>query len=177
MNLGRSAVYKIFGTKSSRFTVNMERYLFISKDFVHDCIAAMPGIIPQFTWGETSYFYNPRGGLPRGIYIATIEDHDAHSHLTPAQDCEGLWRLSIGVPKAAFLEWFGPPPPRPGRGGVVPGGWDLIGVDQVTPHPVYGWMCWVAVVNPTIRTWADECMPLLIAAHERAHAVFEKRKR
>ena len=178
MSLGRSAVHKnFFGTKSSRFTENMERPLFISKDFVHDCIAAMPCIIPQFSSADTWYFYKPRGELPRGVCIATIENHDDHTHLASAQDCEDLWRLSIGIPKATFLERFGTPPQRPWSGGLVPEGWDLIGVDKVAPHPVYGWVCWVAVVNPTIQTWADECMPLLIAAHERAQAVFEKRKR
>ena len=80
----------------------------------------------------------------------------------------------MGVSKGAYFELFGPPPPRPGKGGIVDGGWDFTALDILTPHPVYGWMSWVAVLSPSEATWT-QCRDLLVDAHDRARANFDKR--
>jgi hypothetical protein len=147
------------------------------RDEIHDYIATLPGVIPLKTWGELSYFYNPGRSLPRGTYFATIKDHDGDNDRASALNCDGVWRLNMGVSKAAFLERFGPPPPRPAKGRVIEGPWDFVGVDKLTPHPVYGWMSWVATLNPTTTTWRDECISLLVDAHKRAQVTFVKRGR
>ncbi|MGY6706259.1 DUF6194 family protein [Roseinatronobacter sp.] len=46
---------------------------------IHDHIAALPGVIPQKTWGEMSYFYNPEHALPRGIHFGAIKDHNGRN--------------------------------------------------------------------------------------------------
>ncbi|TCD16758.1 hypothetical protein E0D97_03655 [Oricola cellulosilytica] len=132
------------------------------------------GVTVVEAWGEKSLFYNPGRLLPRGVYFATLKekngDNDRASHL----DREGIFRLNIGTTKPLFLERFGPPPPRPGKGGAVDGPWDFTALDTLTPHPVYGWMSWVAVVNPSEGSF-HEIKPLIEAAYQKATTTFSKR--
>ena len=46
--------------------------------------------------------------------------------------------------------------------GVVQTGHDFSQRDRILPHPVYGWMCWIAVLNPSHETF-EEVKPLLSA--------------
>jgi hypothetical protein len=57
---------------------------------------------------------------------------------------------------------------------VVDGPWDFTAPDILTPHPVYGWMSWIAVVNPSANTLAD-MDDLIEAAYKKAKASFEER--
>ena len=69
---------------------------------------------------------------------------------------------------------FGPPPARPGKGGVIEGPWQLDALDKVMPHPIYGWMSWVCVLNPSPASM-DICKPLLMLAYDKARKNAEKR--
>lgn len=149
----------------------------MEREAVHAHIAALTGVVPTRAWGEASYFYNPRRALPRGTYFATIKNHDGTNDRASELDREGVWRLNMGVSKPAYLERFGPPPPRPDKGRTVDGGWDFTATDTLTPHPVYGWMSWIAVLNPTETTWTAACVPLLTNAHARARTTFSGRVR
>ncbi|MGY4857830.1 DUF6194 family protein [Cryobacterium sp. AP23] len=97
---------------------------------------------------------------PRAQPYATIitKDYpdDSGSHLDPP----GRWRLNIHVGPARLLELAGAGPH------------DLAAADAFLPHPVYGALGWVAVVNPGERTLAA-ASDLLRAAHadeQRRHA-------
>lgn len=136
----------------------------------------LEGIVPLSAWGEVSYFYNPGHRLKRGAYFATIKQRDGENDKGSHIDRDGVWRLNIGVSKLAFKTLFGAPPPRPGKGAIIEGPWDFTELDQIMPHPVYGWMNWLAVLAPTEETW-QQCIPLLRDAHERAMATFDKRTR
>lgn len=149
----------------------------MEREAVHAHIAALPEVVPIEAWGETSYFYNPGRALPRGTYFATIKDHDGENDRASNLDRDGVWRLNMGVTRGAYFELFGPPPPRPGKGGIVEGGWDFTATDRLTPHPVYGWMTWVAILTPSDATWEETCAELVADAHGRAKAAFEKRTR
>lgn len=137
---------------------------------------SLDGVVPTSAWGETSYFYNPDRVLKRGTYFATIKQKDGDNDRASKLDREGLWRLNIGVTKPTYRALFGPPPARPGRGGVIEGPWDFTEEDVITPHPVYGWMAWVAVISPSSETWL-RCIPLLEDAHQRAQTTFARRTR
>lgn len=137
----------------------------------------MAEVEPQDAWGETSYFYNPGRWLPRGAYFATVKDRDGANDGASALNRPGVWRLSMGVSTAAYVELFGSRPPRPPKGGVIAGDWDFRVLDVLTPHPIYGWMAWVAVLTPSVTTWVDRCQPLLVDAHSRARTTFERRRR
>jgi len=65
-------------------------------------------------------------------------------------------------------------PSRPQAGGVIDTGHDFAALDQLLPHPVYGWMSWVAVINPSATTFED-VKPLLSEAYSLAVAKFINR--
>lgn len=139
----------------------------------HIC-QSFTGIVPVAAWGETSFFYNPGRALPRGVYFATLKEKDGENDKASALDRPGVFRLNIGISKPTFRALFGQPPARPAAGGVVSTGHDFTALDSLTPHPVYGWMTWVSVLNPSAETFAS-IKPLLAEAHGMAAAKFSKR--
>ena len=127
-------------------------------------------------WGERSIFYDPGLMLPRGVYFVTVKEKDGENDKASHLDRPGVFRLNVGTTKPLFLERFGPPPSRPGKGGVVDGPWDFTAADTLTPHPVYGWMSWVAVLNPSNETLTNT-FELVEAAFGKAKASLEKKVR
>ena len=109
---------------------------------------AFADIHPVSAWGETSFFYNPGRKLPRGIYFATLKDKDGDNDRASNLQRSDVFRLNIGISKLTYRSLFGPQPARPAAGGVVDTGHDFTVLDQLLPHPVYGWMSWVSVLNP-----------------------------
>ncbi|MGH1412924.1 MAG: DUF6194 family protein [Pelagimonas sp.] len=142
---------------------------------LNDLVSSFDGTVAVQAWGETSLFYNPCRVLPRGVYFATIKEKDGANDSASKLDRDGIFRLNVGTSKPLYFERFGPPPPRPGKGGIVEGPWNFTKLNTLTPHPVYGWMSWVAVLNPTVETLGD-MRPLIDAAYAKAKASFEKRR-
>lgn len=132
------------------------------------------GTVAVDAWGETSLFYNPGRALPRGVYFATLKEKDGDNDRASDLNRPDIFRLNVGTSKPLFLERFGPPPPRPGKGQHIEGDWDFTAQDTVTPHPVYGWMSWVSVVTPSQATF-DDLRPMIDAAYAKAVASFDKR--
>ena len=129
-------------------------------------LVTFSGLIEDWNWGERSLFYNPHRQLPKGTYFLTFKErdgaNDSASRIRP-----GDYRLNVGISKAAFTDRFGAVPARPAAGGIVRTGHDFSQLDRILPHPVYGWMCWIAIVNPTYETF-EQIKPLLSGAYERA---------
>ncbi|WP_216904678.1 DUF6194 family protein [Synechococcus sp. CCY 9618] len=132
------------------------------------------GIQPIPAWGEVSFFYNPGGKLPRGVYFATLKDKDGSNDRASDLQRPGVFRLNIGISKPTYRSLFGEQPARPPAGGVVDTGHDFTALDQLLPHPVYGWMSWVCVLNPSAVTFKT-IEPLLAEAYDLAVAKFAKR--
>ncbi|GHA86366.1 DUF6194 family protein [Cognatilysobacter bugurensis] len=132
------------------------------------------GIVPVCAWGETSFFYNPGLVLPRGVYFATLKVKDGDNDQASDLARPGVFRLNMGIGKPTYRSLFGLPPARPAAGGVVNTGHDFSVLDTLTPHPVYGWMAWVSVLNPSAQTF-ETIKPLLREAHELAAVKFDKR--
>ena len=155
----------------------MSRTGSIGPDTVHEhVINALDGVVCKSVWGERSYFYNPRLRFAHGAYFATVKEKDGDNDRASGLDRSGIWRLNMGVGEETFATMFGHPPARPGKGQAVEGPWDFGETDRITPHPVYGWMSWVSVLNPSTETW-EKCEPLLADAHRRAVANFDRRLR
>ncbi|MDQ3289550.1 MAG: DUF6194 family protein [Pseudomonadota bacterium] len=132
------------------------------------------GIVPVTAWGEASFFYNPRRALPRGVYFATLKNKDGDNDRASDLDRPAVFRLNIGISKATYRQLVGPLPARPSAGSVVATGHDFSALDTLLPHPVYGLMAWVSVLNPTPATF-DLTRPLLDEAYGLAVAKFCKR--
>ncbi len=54
--------------------------------------------------------------------------------------------------------------------------YDFTALDRVMPHPVYGKMYWVCVLNPSDNTLATAVRPLLDEAYATAVSKFSKRR-
>lgn len=144
------------------------------EEIVETHLARFQGIFAIRAWGETSLFYNPGQALPRGVYFATVKQKDGENDRASRLDRDGVFRFNVGTSKPLFLKRFGPPPGRPGKGQVIEGPWDFTMLDEVTPHPVYGWMSWVSVLNPSRQT-LSQMDDLIEAAFEKAKTSFDKR--
>jgi len=137
-------------------------------------LGAMTDVVPADSWGERAFFVNPGRLLPRGVYFATVKTRDGPNDAASNLSRDGVWRLSLGLPRPLYLERFGPPPRRPAKGRTVDGSWDFEALDRLEPHPIYAWMGWAAVLSPRSADAHD--LPALIeAAHAKASAGAAKR--
>jgi hypothetical protein len=126
-------------------------------------------------WGETAFFYNPGRKLPRGVYFATLKSRDGDNDRASDLSREGVFRFNVGISKSSYSSLFGRQPPRPAAGGAVNTGHNFTALDQLMPHPVYAWMSWIAILNPSSASF--ECLkPLLVEAHGLAATKFSKRR-
>jgi hypothetical protein len=137
------------------------------EEIVAYSLDTFPGLIEDWNWGERSLFYNPDRQLPKGTYFLSFTEkdgaNDSSSRLRP-----GDYRLSVGISKAAFTNRFGAVPARPTAVGVVQTGHNFGQHDRILPHPIYGWMCWIAILGPTHEIF-EETKPLLSEAYGFLH--------
>lgn len=131
-------------------------------------------VSPKASWGETSFFVNPQDRLPSGAYFATLKEKDGDNDKSSFLDREAVFRLNFGPGKKMFEEVFGSTPARPSKGCIIQGNWDFKALDELMPHPIYGWMGWMCVLNPSKNTFTNINM-LIHAAYEKARSNVEKR--
>lgn len=117
--------------------------------------------------GNSFFYYGPDGKIPEKTFpfatLVTKDDYDTVSNLSRPSVC----RLNIGLTKDTFVSLLGAPPKAPGESGIIDIGHDFTALDQVMPHPIYGHMCWVCVLNPGTATWGT-VQTLLEEAYNRA---------
>ncbi len=100
-------------------------------------------------WGETSLFYNPDDALKRGIYFCTFKNKDGTNDKASHLYRKDVFRMNFGISKKTFVSVFNTIPKRPVKGGIIVGAYDFQAYDILTPHPIYGWMAWVSILNPS----------------------------
>jgi len=142
--------------------------LAVAADFpagVDVVVASRESGAPEVAWGDTFFFDEPSRQLApdRKFPFATIVtrdygDFDCASHLNRP----GVFRLNIGIGKTTFLSLFASQP-SPASENVH----DFTALDRLMPHPVYGQMNWVCVLNPSDETF-QKLSPLLAEAYELA---------
>lgn len=132
------------------------------------------GVVPKSSWGETSLFYNPGKALPNGVYFCTIKEKNGENDKSSELDRAGIFRVSIGINKSSYEKLFGLKPPRPAKGGIINTGHDFTALNTLMPHPIYGWMNWVQILNPT-ETAFKEILPLIEEAYASAVVKFNKK--
>lgn len=130
--------------------------------------------------GNHFFFYNPDPAVPPDHMFpwATLMVNDVNDTFS-SLDRPSIYRLNISVSKATFQSLFGTEKPRSmkqtGQGEPVFGGYDYKALDQVMPHPVYGQMYWVCVLNPRDTTLETVVRPLLDEAYAMAREKYSKR--
>ena len=155
----------------------MEHDLGMPAPVIESYIAtSFAGVNPIDAWGESSFFYNPERKLPRGVYFATIKSKDGDNDSSSKLNRSGVYRLNVGVSAQSYTSLFGERPARPEKGNVVETGHDFTAKDMLMPHPVYGWMSWICVLNPS-ESMFELVKPLLAEAYEGAVRKYEKRIR
>lgn len=136
----------------------------------------LSGVVHRRSWGEATWSYNPGALFHSGEHFLTVKDANGPHDSAAALRYEGAWRLEVGVSRGAFEDLFGAPPSRPVDDGVIDGPWDFTVPNRVTPHPIYGWKSWIAVLNPTAQTF-EKLTPMIVQAHTKARRSYEARLR
>ncbi len=122
---------------------------------------------PSVAWGDHFFYYSPDGTVPQNRQpYATIVTKDYPGDAESRLDAADRWRLNIHVGSALFTELIGEAPRSFGAR-------DFSEADVVLPHPVYGSLGWIAVVNPHRTT--TTCLRLLHAAHNADRRRMERR--
>ena len=140
-----------------------------------DLLALDPGLRREPYYCEEAIFYNPGRAAPLGVILAAVKDHDGPNDRGAKLSRAGVYRLAFGLSPDTFARRFGAIPPRPPKGGVVAlPGYDPTPLDELMPHPVYGWMSWVQILAPTPAHYA--LRPLLGESLELARAKWRSRR-
>ena len=134
-----------------------------------------PGLVVNQNWGETGLFYNPQNQLSKGIYLLTFKEKDGKNDRSSCLNREGIFRMNLGISKNTFLQHFGRIPKRPEAGGIVDLEYDFSKSDTLLPHPIYIWMAWVCVLNPSEKTFRD-LIPLIEEGYSLALNKYSKKK-
>lgn len=132
---------------------------------------------PEVAWGDTFFIYDPDRKLPpnRQMPFATIVtkdygDFDRASNL----DRPGVFRLNVGVGKETYQSLFGGQTAASEADGAADADYDFTALDRIMPHPVYGRMNWVCVLNPSnatfqaMRPFLAEAYDLAVSRHAKA---------
>jgi len=139
------------------------------------CAENLSDVMADTNWGERAIFYNPGGRLKKGVYILTVKERDGANDRASRVDRPGVYRVNLGVRRETFRRLFTSIPRRPAAGGVVDMDYDFARPDTIMPHPVYAWMGWICVLNPSESTF-ERLKPLIEEAHSLAKEKFLKRK-
>lgn len=95
--------------------------------------------------GDYFFMYKDEEKFPFATIVTSDNDFDNVSNLGR----DGFYRLNIGIDKLTFQSLFGSLSSKPGIGGYVDSGIDFTKENELFPHPFYGSMYWVSVVNPS----------------------------
>ena len=131
-------------------------------------IGALPGIEIVEDQGDRYFFADPTQPANNRLPFATVMTADRYDQFSNL-DRPGTYWLNIGVGPSTFRAFFGPEPfPKD----PAESGYDFTALDTVMPHPVYGSMFWLCVLNPSADTFLV-LQPFLEEAREvaldRAH--------
>jgi hypothetical protein len=134
--------------------------------YISDAFAGLDVIVGE---AGTFFIYDPERNLPpnRRLPFATIVSKDDGYECVSQLDRPGVFRLNIGVGKETYRSLFGAytPPADAHRAGDS--AYDFAALDRLLPHPVYGRMFWISVLNPSEATF-ETLRPLLAEAYGRA---------
>jgi hypothetical protein len=141
----------------------IRQYIIDSFSGAEVVVASKESGAPEVSWGDTFFFHQPGGkvGPDHRFPFATIvtkdyENFDVASNLNRA----GIFRLNIGVSRRTFRALFG-------ESDAANPDYDFAALDRLMPHPVYGKMFWVSILNPGAETF-EKVKPLLTEAYSRA---------
>jgi hypothetical protein len=113
-------------------------------------VASRESGAPEVAWGDTFFSCDADRRFPFATIVTKDYPDDRDSNLNRPS----VFRLNIGVGKETYGGLFG----------GVDRSYNYAALDQLLPHPVYGRMHWVCVVNPSAATF-ESLRPLLAEAY------------
>ncbi|GHO81640.1 hypothetical protein KSD_94110 [Ktedonobacter sp. SOSP1-85] len=144
-------------------------------------IGTFEGVDVVVASGDSFFFYNPDSNVPPDhrfpfVTLVTSDINDQFSNLNRPS----VFRLNIGISKQTFRSLFGEPSYPSGRDSAAISGenssdYDFTALDQIMPHPVYGRMLWVCVLNPSEETFETKVRQLLAEAYDLAVSKYKRR--
>lgn len=114
--------------------------------------ANYPDLNEDKNWGERGLFYNPERQFSKGAYVLTFKEKDGKNDSASNLSARNKYRLNLKVSKTTFIKLFKYIPKRPVAGKVIEGSYNFTQLNTIMPHPIYGWMTWIGVINPTLKT-------------------------
>lgn len=144
-------------------------------EIIEYCLARFPDTVLINSWGERCIFYNPQNKLKRGIYVLTIKAQDGPNDRASRLDREGVYRVNWGITAESFLKRYTAVPDRPKAGNTVEINTDFSKRNELFPHPVYAWMKWVSILNPSREKFYESTF-LIDEAYQLAKMKFSKKK-
>ncbi|HEY7024805.1 MAG TPA: DUF6194 family protein [Candidatus Limnocylindrales bacterium] len=91
---------------------------------------------------------------PNFATLVTTDEHDVEQNSN--LEARAAYRLNIGLGRRSFERLIDPAT-----------AYDYTATNVVIPHPTYAKQRWIAIVNPTRRTFENDIRPLLDEAFER----------
>ncbi len=146
-----------------------------SECILNYCINNFKGTVLIESWGEKSVFYNLNNKFKRGVYFLTVKEKDGENDKASNLNRQGVFRVNLGIRKNTFKKLFGDIPKRPPAGGVVKMDYDFTQLNKIIPHPVYAWMGWISILNPTKEAFED-LKTLIEEAYLFSQEKFDKKK-
>ncbi|MDE6409529.1 MAG: hypothetical protein K2K81_04715 [Muribaculaceae bacterium] len=143
-------------------------------DIINYCLKNLDGTILVESWGERGIFYNPNHIWKRGVYVLAIKEKDGENDKGYGLNRKDIYRVNLGLKRPTFQKLFGPVPTRPAAGKVVDMPYNFTTINCLLPHPVYAWMGWVCILNPSESAF-NKLKPLIQESYEFAIEKFKKR--
>lgn len=99
--------------------------------------------------GDLFFMYDKNEMMPFATIVTKDNEYEKISNLNR----EGFFRLNIGLDKETFMPLFGGLTEKKGLESFMDVGIDFTVEDTLLPHPTYGSLYWVCVVNPSEKTF------------------------
>jgi len=99
--------------------------------------------------GDLFFMYDQNEMMPFATIVTKDNDYDKVSNLNR----EGFFRINIGIDKDTFMPLFEGLTDKKGLESYMNVGIDFTKEDTIFPHPTYGSLYWISVVNPSEKTF------------------------
>lgn len=124
---------------------------------IRSFLEALPAVSVHDSTEDLFFFRGDEQKFPFATIVTHDDPHDALSNLCRP----GVFRLNFATDKENFATLF---PELQSKATLTVAKSDYQALDVLFPHPVYGRMRWVSVINPD-SIWS-QCQELLVKAHQ-----------
>jgi hypothetical protein len=124
---------------------------------VRSFLVTLPHVSVHDSTEDLFFFRGDEQNFPFATIVTHDDPYDALSNLSRPD----VFRLNFASDKETFAMLF---PDFQTKAALTEANLDYQAIDVLFPHPVYGRMRWVSVINPG-RVWS-QCQELLVRAHQ-----------